>query len=384
MAPSDTGSDSSSLSGLSETERRDRLRLIRTENVGPATFAQLLDRFETAGAAINALPDLASRGGTRRMRVCSIADAEKEMARAERIGAKLVAIGEPGYPSRLAEIDAPPPLVYVQGRLELADKPMIAIVGSRNGSAAGQKLTKTLARDLGHADIVIASGLARGIDGAAHQAALDSGTAAMVAGGIDIVYPPEHGDLQRAIAERGLLISARPPGLRPTGRDFPRRNALISGASLAVIVVEAAERSGSLITARMAGEQGRDVFAVPGNPLDPRASGTNRLIQEGAGLVTGADEIIDALAPLLEAYDRRPTPATPPVAPPPSPAPIAEGDARNTVMSNLGMAPIDIDELIRTTGLPARDVQVILLELDLAGRLERHGSQLVSLRPDEG
>lgn len=379
MAPSDSGSPR-----LSDTERLDRLRLIRTQNVGPATFAQLLDRFETASAAIDALPDLANRGGTRRLQVCSIADAEKEIARAARIGAELVAIGEPGYPSRLAEIDAPPPLLYVQGRLELAVKPMIAIVGSRNGSAAGQKLTKTLARDLGHADIVIASGLARGIDGAAHQAALDSGTAAMVAGGIDIVYPPEHGDLQRAIAERGLLISARPPGFRPTGRDFPRRNALISGASLAVIVVEAAERSGSLITARMAGEQGRDVFAVPGNPLDPRASGTNRLIQEGAGLVTGADEIIDALAPLLETYDRRPTPAPQPVAPPSTPAPVAEGDARDTVISNLGIAPVDIDELIRATGLPARDVQVILLELDLAGRLERHGRQLVSLRPDEG
>lgn len=369
---------------LSDTERRDRLRLIRTQNVGPATFAQLMDRFGTAGAAIDALPDLANRGGTRRMQICSIADAEKEMKRAARMGAKLVAIGEPGYPLRLAEIEAPPPLLYVQGRSELAQAPMIAIVGSRNGSAVGQKLARTLARDLGHADIVVASGLARGIDGAAHQAALDTGTAAMVAGGIDIVYPPEHGDLQRAIAERGLLISARPPGFRPTGRDFPRRNALISGASLAVIVVEAAERSGSLITARMAGEQGRDVFAVPGNPLDPRASGTNRLIQEGAGLVTGADEIIDALAPLLEAYDRRATPAPQPVAPPSFPAPVAEGDSRNTVISNLGMAPVDIDELIRATGLPARDVQVILLELDLAGRLERHGRQLVSLRPDEG
>lgn len=377
MAPSDNGS-----TRLSDTERRDRLRLIRTQNVGPATFAQLLDRFETAGAAIEALPDLANRGGTRRMQVCSIADAEKEMKRAARIGAKLVAIGEPGYPLRLAEIDAPPPLLYVQGRLDLAAAPMIAIVGSRNGSAVGQKLARKLARDLGHADIVIASGLARGIDGAAHQGALDTGTAAMVAGGIDIIYPPEHGDLQREIAERGLLISARPPGFRPTGRDFPRRNALISGASLAVIVVEAAERSGSLITARMAGEQGRDVFAVPGNPLDPRASGTNRLIQEGAGLVTGADEIIDALAPLLEAYDRRPTPAPQSVAPPSSPTPVAEGDARNTVISNLGMAPVDIDELIRATGLPARDVQVILLELDLTGRLERHGRQLVSLKPD--
>ncbi len=382
--PSDTGSDDNGPPKLSDTERRDRLRLIRTENVGPATFAQLLDRFETAGAAIDALPELANRGGTRRMKVCSVADAEKEIARAARIGAKLVAIGEPGYPTRLAEIDAPPPLLYVQGRPELADKPMIAIVGSRNGSAAGQKLTKTLARDLGHADIVIASGLARGIDGAAHQAALDSGTAAMVAGGIDIVYPPEHGDLQRAIATRGLLISARPPGFRPKGRDFPRRNALISGASLAVIVVEAAERSESLITARMAGEQGRDVFAVPGNPLDPRASGTNRLIQEGAGLVTGADEIIDALGPLLEAYDRHPTPAPQPVAPTSTPAPVAEDDARKAVMTNLGMAPVDIDELIRATGLPTRDVQVILLELDLAGRLERHGRQRVSLRPDEG
>ncbi len=196
----------------------------------------------------------------------------------------LVALGETGYPTRLAQIDAPPPILFVKGETSLAERPMIAIVGSRNGSAVGQKFARRLARDFGAAGFVVASGLARGIDGAAHRAAIETGTVALVAGGIDVVYPPENADLQHAIGEQGLLVSERPPGLRPTARDFPRRNRLISGVSVAVVVVEAAERSGSLITARMAGEQGRDVFAVPGNPLDPRAAGTNRLLREGAGL----------------------------------------------------------------------------------------------------
>lgn len=368
---------------LSDAERLDRLRLIRSQNVGPATFAQLIDRFGSAASALDALPELAHRGGSKGLNICTVSAAEREIEHARRIGARLVAIGEHGYPGRLAEIDSPPPLLYVTGRLELADAPMIAIVGSRNASALGQKFAAQLASDFGHADIVVVSGLARGIDGAAHRAALGSGTAAMVAGGIDVIYPPEHTELQKRIAEDGLLVSARRPGFRPKGRDFPRRNVLIAGASLAVVVVEAAERSGSLITARLAGEQGRDVFAVPGNPMDPRASGTNRLIQEGAGLVSGADDIIDAIAPLLEAYDQTPV-ATQQFTTPPSPVPVDEGDVRNMVMSKIGTAPVDIDELIRATGFSAQSIHVVLLELDLAGRLERHGRQLVSLRPDEG
>jgi DNA processing protein len=235
------------------------------------------------------------------------AEAEAELEAAESLGAHLVAIGEPGYPPTLAQVDAPPPLIYVKGRLDLADIPIVAIVGARNGSAVGQKFTRQIATDLALEGFVIASGLARGIDTAAHLAALEHGTIAVLAGGIDIVYPPENEDL-RAIGEQGLLISERSPGFSPRGKDFPRRNRLISGVSLGVVVVEAAERSGSLITARLAGEQGREVFAVPGSPLDPRSAGTNNLLKQGACLVTSARDIIETLAPILG----RP-PAPPPV-----------------------------------------------------------------------
>ena len=228
------------------------------------------------------------------------------MRRPNSLGASLVAIGEPGYPPALAQVDAPPPLLYAKGRLDLADIPIVAIVGARNGSAVGQKFTRQLATELGLEGFVIASGLARGIDTAAHLAALERGTIAVLAGGIDIVYPPENEELQRAIGERGLLISERSPGFSPRGKDFPRRNRLISGISLGVVVVEAAERSGSLITARFAGEQGREVFAVPGSPLDPRSAGTNNLLKQGACLVTSARDILETLAPIL---GRPPAPA---------------------------------------------------------------------------
>lgn len=272
---------------LSRRQRLAWLRLIRSENVGPATFRALVNQFGGALAAIEALPALSRRGGRAHdIRLCSEAEAEAELEAAERLGASLVAIGEPGYPPALAEVDAPPPLLFVKGRIELAGFPIVAMVGARNGSAVGQKFTRQLATDLGLEGFVVASGLARGIDTAAHVASLERGTIAVLAGGIDIVYPPENEDLQRAIGEKGLLLSERSPGFAPRGKDFPRRNRLISGISLGVVVVEAAERSGSLITARLAGEQGREVFAVPGSPLDPRSAGTNNLLKQGAGLVT--------------------------------------------------------------------------------------------------
>ncbi|MGH6832410.1 MAG: DNA-processing protein DprA, partial [Methyloceanibacter sp.] len=271
---------------LSPYQRLSWLRLIRSENVGPTTFRALVNEFGGAEAAIAALPVLSRRGGRAHIRLCTEAEAEAELEAAESIGATLVAIGEPGYPPALAQVDAPPPLLYAKGRLDLADIPIVAIVGARNGSAVGQKFTRQIATDLALEGFVIASGLARGIDTAAHLAALEHGTIAVLAGGIDIVYPPENDDLQRAIGERGLLISERSPGFAPRGKDFPRRNRLISGISLGVVVVEAAERSGSLITARLAGEQGREVFAVPGSPLDPRSAGTNNLLKQGAGHVT--------------------------------------------------------------------------------------------------
>ena len=316
------------------------------------------------------------------IRLCTAAEAEAELAAADRLGASLVAVGEPGYPPALAQVDAPPPLLYAKGRLELANIPIVAIVGARNGSAVGQKFTRQIATELALEGFVIASGLARGIDTAAHMAALEHGTIAVLAGGIDIVYPPENEELQHAIGERGLLISERSPGFSPRGKDFPRRNRLISGISLGVVVIEAAERSGSLITARFAGEQGREVFAVPGSPLDPRSAGTNNLLKQGACLVTSARDILETLAPILG----RP-PAPPPVElaaadehRAPEPLPDIRQSERELVVSALGPSPVDIDELIRATGVTTRKVHIVLLELDLAGRLQRHGQQLVSLK----
>ena len=279
-------------------------------------------------------------------------------------------------------MDAPPPLLYVKGRLDLADIPIVAIVGARNGSAVGQKFTRQIATELALEGFVIASGLARGIDTAAHMAASEHGTIAVLAGGIDIVYPPENEELQHAIGERGLLISERSPGFSPRGKDFPRRNRLISGISLGVVVIEAAERSGSLITARFAGEQGREVFAVPGSPLDPRSAGTNNLLKQGACLVTSARDI-------LEDARADPRPAACPAAVElaaadehraPEPLPDIRQSERELVVSALGPSPVDIDELIRATGVATRKVHIVLLELDLAGRLQRHGQQLVSLK----
>jgi DNA processing protein len=350
--------------------------------VGPATFRALVNEFGGAEAAIAALPLLSRRGGrSHDILLCTEAQAEAELERAESLGASLVAVGEPGYPPALAHVDAPPPLLYIKGRADLADFPIVAIVGARNGSAAGQKFTRQLASELGLEGFVIASGLARGIDTAAHRTALEHGTIAVLAGGIDVVYPPENEDLQHAIGERGLLISERAPGFSPRGQDFPRRNRLISGISLGVVVVEAAERSGSLITARLAGEQGREVFAVPGSPLDPRSAGTNNLLKQGAGLVTSSRDIVETLAPILG----RPLPRPDGLAADdehkaPAPLPDIAQTERELVVGALGPSPVDIDELIRTTGVATRKVQIVLLELDLAGRLQRHGQQLVSLK----
>ena len=280
MAKTKSPDKQKSAARLNRHQRLSWLRLIRSENVGPATFRALVNEFGGAEAAIAALPLLSRRGGRAQdIRLCSEAEAEAELDAAESLGASLVAIGEPGYPPALAQVDAPPPLLYAKGRLDLADIPIVAIVGARNGSAVGQKFTRSLATDLGLEGFVIGSGLARGIDTAAHLAALDHGTIAVLAGGIDVVYPPENEELQQKIGEHGLLITERSPGFSPRAKDFPRRNRLISGISLGVAVIEAAERSGSLITARFAGEQGREVFAVPGSPLDPRSAGTNNLLK---------------------------------------------------------------------------------------------------------
>ena len=368
---------------LSDAERLNWLRLIRSANVGPVTFHDLLNHFGSASAAIDALPELSRGGGRRAISVCPPDKAQDEFDRANRWGALLVALGEPAYPSWLAQADAPPPLIYMKGVIELLSKPVVAIVGARNASAIGQKFARTLARDLGAHGFIVASGLARGIDTAAHMAALETGTVAVLAGGIDSIYPPENEDLYGQIGVQGILLSEMPFGYKQRGQDFPRRNRIIAGVSAGIVVVEAAKRSGSLITARLAGEMGRKVFAVPGNPLDPRAAGTNGLLRDGAGLVTCADDVAETLAPILgqdvAATDDR-APDIEAVSP--ASAKIDEPD-RAQVVSAVGTSPVDIDEVVRATGLSVRQVQIVLLELDLAGRLQRHGSQMVSLVSSE-
>lgn len=365
---------------LSEAQRLAWLRLIRSENVGPHTFRDLINHFGSADAALAALPDLSARGGKRTIRVHPLHDAEAEMEAHGRFGARLVALGEADYPPHLRHIDGPPPLLSVLGGATLREARMIGMVGARNASLSGRKLAAQFSKDLGAQGFGIVSGLARGIDAAAHEASILTGTVAVFAGGIDVLYPPEHERLLAAILhEGGNAITEMPFGWKPRGRDFPRRNRLISGLSLGVVVIEAARKSGSLHTARFALEQNREIFAVPGSPLDPRSEGANHLIRQGATLVTCAEDILESLAGRIEPdlpFDQD----------------IREDDAsdgltykepddtlRSAVLSALGPTPTDLDELIRFLGAPVRSVHVILLELELAGRLERHRGNTVSL-----
>jgi DNA processing protein len=374
---------------LDDAQRLACLRLIRSENVGPVTFRALVNRYGGAIAALDALPELSRRGG-RTIRICSAEQAEAELAAAERIGARALFTIEPGYPPALAMTDPPPPLLYVKGDTGLFARPAVGIVGSRQASAAGQSMARQLAAGLGAAGFVVVSGLARGIDGAAHRAALDTGTVAVLAGGLDVVYPPEHAQLHEEIASRGCLVSEQPPGFEPRGNDFPRRNRIIAGIALGVVVVEAARRSGSLITGRRATEQGREVFAVPGHPLDPRAEGTNQLLKDGATMATGPDDVIAALSTLSGRLPGATGHGLGDIAPAVDPEPSAEAaiepaaGERARVLATLGAAPVPIDEVVRATGLPSRVVSVALLELALAGRIEHHGAQMVSLRPAAG
>lgn len=372
------------VSRLDDAERLACLRLIRSSQVGPVTFRELINHFGGAANALKALPSFARRAG-RAVEICPEEDAVAELRAARKVGARPVFTIEPGYPPALAAVDAPPPLLYVKGRPELLAAPCVAIVGSRQASAAGTKLSRLFARELAEGGLVIVSGLARGIDAAAHEASLAYGTVAVLAGGVDIIYPPEHETLQARIGEEGCLLTEQPPGFVPRAKDFPRRNRLISGISLGVIVIEAARRSGTLVTARFAGEQGREVFAVPGHPLDPRAEGTNQLLKSGATLVTEARDVLDVLAPQLARQHKgltedRLASFTPEPAPEPQTTRASEpGDReRERVLAALGPNPIDIDEVVRATALDAREVRIVLMELDLAGEIARHGSQMVS------
>jgi DNA processing protein len=361
---------------LDHRERIARLRLTRSDGVGPVTFRELLDHFGSAEAALAAVPELAARGG-RRLRICAPELAEQEIDALDSIGAKLIALGEADYPSWLAHIDSAPPLIALRGDAAVLQRPAVAIVGSRNASVGGVKFAKQLARDLGARGYVVASGLARGIDAAAHAASTATGTIAVLAGGLDRIYPPENTALaDRIIAEGGVHLTEMPLGWEPRARDFPRRNRLVSGLSLGVVVIEAADRSGSLITARLAGEQGRIVFAVPGSPLDPRAAGTNRLLRDGARIVTGVDDIIGEIEPMIAREPARDMPSAPDGAAPPADA----GDAdREKILDALGSAPVEVDEIVRFTGLKPALVHLVLLELDLAGRIGRHPGGRVSL-----
>ncbi len=364
---------------LSDEQRIDWLRLIRSQNIGPRTFRALLNHCGGARAALEALPALARRGGgTVVPKICSRAEAEREIAAAEKCGAAFVALGEADYPRRLQAIDDAPPIIAVRGNRAALALPAVAVVGSRNASAAGLKMTERIARGLGDAGFATVSGLARGIDAAAHRASLEkSGTIAVLAGGIDRLYPPEHAELAEDILAAGVLLTEMPFGWEPRARDFPRRNRLISGLALGVVIVEAAKRSGSLITARLALEQGREVFAVPGSPLDPRAEGTNGLLKQGATPVTEAADIITVLQPIIgtDVPLREPDIADEARAEDGEPA----ADERARVLGLLSPAPVSIDDLIRLSKTSPRVVRIVLLELEIAGRLERHGGGLVSL-----
>ena len=351
-----------------------RLRLIRTASVGPVTFSHLLARFGTAQAALDAIPDLARRGGGAIPRIASLADAEREAEAMQRTGGRFVFAGRPGYPALLAEVEGAPPVLGVAGDVSLFARPMVAMVGARNASAAAVRFARQLAVELGALGYVVVSGLARGIDTAAHRGALDSGTIGVVASGLDIVYPPENEVLQREMQTRGLVVSEQPPGTEPHARHFPARNRIIAGLALGTLVVEAAPKSGSLITARLAADYGREVMAVPGSPLDPRAQGCNQLIRDGATLIQSAADVAEALSPF--GRDRVAAPAATFGAG--SPPDIADRD-RGAVSSLLSPIPVAVDELLRQSGLTPAALHLILLELELAGRLVRHAGGRVSL-----
>jgi DNA processing protein len=371
---------SSAPRALNRSERLDWLRLIRSENVGPITFRQLLARFGSVGAALDALPELARRGGRRRpIAICSRAVAETEVARLEAAAGYLIALCEPDYPPTLAALEDAPPVLGCLGHAHLLRRPAVAIVGARNASANGRRLARQLAAELGEGGLLVASGLARGIDAAAHEGALETGTAAVVAGGVDVIYPAENTDLYEEIRARGVLVSEIAVGTVPQARHFPRRNRLISGITRGTLVIEAAFRSGSLITARFAADQGREVFAVPGSPLDPRARGCNNLIRQGAVLVESAADVLDVLKDALIPPVEEPKSADfLGLAPaPPDTAEIAE--ARGRIEESLGPTPVAVDEVIRECHVSPAIVHMALLELELAGRLERHPGNRVAL-----
>lgn len=379
---------------LSDQQRIDWLRLIRSPSIGPITFRDLLNQFGSASQAISALEGRQFNG--KPFKLSSQDSALREIEMAEKFGAQIVGLGEAAYPKWLQSIDSAPPLLYLKGHSELGNRPSVGIVGSRNASGAGLKFSGILSKELSLQGVVIVSGLARGIDRAAHEASLSGGTIAVLGGGLDHIYPAQNEALYHKIASEGLLISERPLGVYAKAKDFPRRNRIISGISNGTIVVEAAVRSGSLTTARFAGEQGREVFAVPGHPLDPRATGTNKLIRDGATLITSADDVLEALIPQIKNNELFLSSSHSGFGEQDSDFENEDLTSSSNLQSNhfaknaenlrerlidlLGTTPIERDVLIRLLKCSAKDLQVVLLELDLEGLLEHHGQQKLSLK----
>ena len=406
---------------LTDAQRLDWLRLIRTDSIGPQTFRALINRFGGAAAAIDAAPRLAAQKG-RSLAIADIDACRREMDALAAMGARLVALGEPEYPTALRAIHAPPPLLCVLGDVAALSRPMVAVIGSRNASAAGLAFTERVVRDLAAAGFVIASGLARGVDARAHQASIGMGTVAALAGGLDRLYPPEHAGLAQDICARGALVTEMPLGWEPRGRDFPRRNRIVAGLALGTVVIEASRGSGSLITAKYAADEGREIFAVPGSPLDPRAEGANGLLRDGATLCTRAEDVLNVLLPMIEGAaasqlplfreDEKVTAAEPlwdefdlfyqvsvpttvvglafnePLRPSPSPVSspreaLSGPVLRAQIEGLLGPSPVGLDDLVRAAGAPVSEVRSTLFDLELEGRLERHGGGLISLAPKQ-
>jgi DNA processing protein len=367
------------MSTLSDSDRLDWLRLARTEGIGPQTFHKLIARYKTATRALEALPDLVTKGGAKRgLKVYAAELAQKEIDATAKAGAQLLCACEVQYPTMLGNIDSAPPILRVSGNLALVQKTSVGIVGARTASASGRKMARMLAHSLAEAGFLVTSGLARGIDTAAHEAATPPRTAAVIAGGIDHLYPPENAALQKAIAAEGLLITEMPIGTAPRAEHFPRRNRIISGMSHVVVVVEAAMRSGSLITARFANEQNREVFAVPGSPLDPRCEGTNKLIKDGANILTSVNDVLDFLnrevTPLQAMlFERDSEPLLPPDE-------DADDTTRREILGLLSVNAVDIDDLIREASASPEAVMAVLLELEVAGRLTRSAGGMVALK----
>jgi DNA processing protein len=354
---------------LSETDILAYIRLSRTEKPGPLTFRGLMNLYGEPHAALSALPELAARGGRSKAFKPALEQAAKrEYETTLKLGGTFLVLGTAPYPELLAQTPDAPPVMWCYGHAHLLSKPALAMVGARNASASGQGIAGKLAKDIGARGLILVSGLARGIDRAAHQSALEAGTIAVIANGIDHSYPRENGELQQQIYEQGLILCENPPGTAPQASQFPRRNRIISGLSLGVVVVEAARRSGLLITARLAGEYGHEVMAVPGSPLDPRCNGSNHLIRTGAAVIETVDDIMEALRPLIENMALKTPDQKTPKRRPSQPAPISDA-MRGKITALLGPVPIRIDDLVEQAEAPLQSLHLVLLELELAGRL---------------